>query len=122
MAGLAGIPVSVRSRAAEAGLHLEATLQAAFDGASGPPAADQAGGTADDQVAAGGHNAPGKQEAGAPLPAEEAATAQQLAALLEQSGGGGHGGGLDLEAAGAGRLAALQSLWQQSRRLMGAPA
>lgn len=52
------------------------------------------------------------------LSAEEAALAQRLAALLQQSGSRGGVSGLDAQAAGGDGLAALQSLWQQSQRLV----
>jgi hypothetical protein len=104
VAGLAGIPQAVRQRAAEAGLHLEAKLQAAFNGDSSPTDLD---GRAADAATNSTHSA--QHAAGAELPAREAALVQRLAALLEQppSNGG---------------LAALQTLWRESQSLVSTTA
>lgn len=98
VAGLAGIPQAVRHRAAEAGLHLEAKLQAAFNGDTSP-ADRRVPDAATDGTLADGHTAD------AELSAQEAALLQRLAALLEQPDSNGG-------------LAALQTLWRESQSLI----
>lgn len=121
VAGLAGIPQRVRSRAAEAGLQLEAALQAAFEDTS---AAAGGGSTADGAAGEqmqvdGSHSAATGACAGWQLPAEAVTLVQQLAAVLDGSHDGGGGSG-DVEPCAAGSdTAALQSLWQRARRLVG---
>ena len=100
VAGLAGIPQAVRQRAAEAGLHLEAKLQAAFNSDSSPNDADvRAAGAATNSTHAAEH------AAGAELAARETALVQRLAALVEQP-------------PSSGGLAALQTLWRESQTLV----
>jgi hypothetical protein len=103
VAGLAGIPQAVRRRAAEAGLHLEAKLQAAFDSDSGLGAT---AGTAAGAVTNGTRTV--KQAAEAALSAQEADLMRRLTEVLHSPE----------QSTSSRGFAALETLWRDSQRLV----